>query len=72
MSVPIRMGTDGKTLQPGRPAALFPTRIAPGAMAALNKQQYAVSPDGLRFLINVSTEQANPSPITVILNWHAP
>jgi len=35
-----------------------------------NRQQYAVSRDGKRFLINVPTETTTVSPITVILNWN--
>jgi hypothetical protein len=34
-------------------------------------QQYVVSPDGKRFLMNSLTEDASASPITVILNWKA-
>ena len=32
-------------------------------------EQYAVSRDGQRFLINVTTERASTAPITLILNW---
>jgi len=34
------------------------------------RPQYAVSPDGQRFLINVPIESASVSPITVVLNWN--
>jgi len=32
-------------------------------------QQYAVSPDGQRFLMNNIIEE--PTPITIVLNWKA-
>jgi len=39
-----------------------------GALQGTFRQQYDVSSDGQRFLINTITEEA-ASPITVILNW---
>jgi hypothetical protein len=33
------------------------------------KQQYSMSPDGQRFLINVAAERASAALITLILNW---
>ena len=33
------------------------------------RQQYDVAPDG-RFLINVSVDEGNAAPITVITNWN--
>jgi hypothetical protein len=33
------------------------------------KQQYDVTRDGQRFLLNSLTEESAPSPITVVLNW---
>lgn len=61
----------GATLEPGTPAALFQTRITRGVgSGAILRPQYDVAPDG-RFLINVTTEEATASPITVILNWTA-
>jgi hypothetical protein len=49
--------------------ALFPTAIAGGPTPGTNNHQYAVSPDGQRFLVNVATDEAS-TPITLILNWH--
>jgi hypothetical protein len=34
------------------------------------KQQYAVSSDGQRFLVNLIAGDGAASPITLILNWH--
>jgi hypothetical protein len=50
--------------------ALFQTRIWGGGTNAFNRQQNDVAPDG-RFLINVVTEDATSTPITVLLNWNA-
>ena len=62
MAAPIT--TQGATLEPGTPVALFQTRIYNGA-----RQQYEVAPNG-RFLINVTGENAAATPITLLQNWH--
>jgi len=36
---------------------LFPVRIAGGPLPSFNKQQYAVSSDGQRFLINLAADE---------------
>jgi hypothetical protein len=41
-----------------------------GALSYPWNQEYDVSHDGQRFLMNTIIEEA-PSPITVILNWKA-
>lgn len=33
-----------------------------------NKEQYAVSPDGQRFLVNVTSDETTGSPVTIVLN----
>jgi hypothetical protein len=48
---------------------LFTTRIG-GAVEGVARQQYVVSSDGQRFLMNTVPEEA-ASPITLILNWNA-
>ena len=67
MAVPIRLASNGQAVEPGVPVPLFATHIG-GAVYGANRQQYMVSPDGQRFLMNTVTEEAT-SPITVILNW---
>ena len=69
MAVPIRVGSTAQTIEAGSPVPLFATRVG-GALSYPENQQYDVSPDGQRFLINTIIEEA-PSPITVILNWKA-
>ena len=69
MSVPIRLSANTQTMEPGAPVPLFPTHVN-GALTYPFNQQYDVSQDGQRFLMNTIIEEA-PTPITVILNWKA-
>ena len=58
------------TFEAGRPRALFQTRGRLGSVAVTQRSfQYDVSGDGQRFLINTPAEEANTSPITVVVNW---
>jgi serine/threonine protein kinase len=66
MAVPIQGA--GQTLEAGAPVALFQTRIVGGSQN-LQGQQYAVAPDGQRFLINTAVDEATASPITIVTNW---
>jgi serine/threonine protein kinase/Tol biopolymer transport system component len=56
----------GQRLETSKPAPLFRTRLEAGV---LQKQQYAVAPDGQRFLMNVLAEETNVPPITIVQNW---
>jgi len=67
MSVPIQISSGGQLLEAGTPVALFHSHVFSKSRAG--KQQYAVSRDGQRFLMNVSLDDATPSPISVLLNW---
>ena len=69
MSVTITNLPDGE-LEAALPVSLFHTRLSSSAHVGSPKQQYAVSRDGQRFLMLVSPDDATPSPVTVILNWH--
>jgi len=68
MSASVEMTTDSQTFKAGTPVELFATHI--GEIPRQQRPQYAVSPDGQRFLINVPIESASVSPITVVLNWN--
>jgi eukaryotic-like serine/threonine-protein kinase len=70
MAVAVRFALDGKTMDAGAPTPLFVTRIG-GALQGSARQQYMVSADGQRFLMNTIPEEA-PTPITVVLNWKPP
>ena len=69
MAAPVKSSPDGRSLETGTPAALFPVRIAGGPVPGSNKQQYAVSSYGQRFLVNLAADEDAPSPITLIYNW---
>ncbi len=71
MAAPVKLLPDSQSLETGTPVALFPVRIAGGPVFGNNKQQYAVSSDGQRFLVNLAVDEGAASPITVIYNWKA-
>jgi hypothetical protein len=72
MSVPLRESNNGETLNVSVPVTLFRERIVGGGAPLQGATyQYSVAPDGTRFLVNVTTEEATASPITVVLNWTA-
>lgn len=69
MSVPISGET---TLTAGPPVRLFEPKTVFGPTYGQGRdQQYAVAPDGKRFLVNAAGGQATLSPITVVTNWQA-
>ncbi len=73
LAAPITLAAEGKALQVGTAVTLFEARSADATTArgvGLNKHQYSVSPDGQRFLVNLTTEVEH-SPLTVVLNWTA-
>jgi len=70
MAAPVKLSSDEKSLETGTPVALFPVRIAGGPPPGINQQQYAVSSDGQRFLVNLAADEGAASPIALILNWH--
>jgi Tol biopolymer transport system component len=53
----------------GRPERLFQTRMSTVVNTAMVRNQYVVTRDGSRFLINEPVGEAPP--ITVVLNWPA-
>jgi len=69
MAAPVKLSPDGQSLETGTPAALFPVRIAGGPLPGAPRQQYAVSSDGQRFLVNLAVDEGAASPITLIYNW---
>ena len=69
MAASVKLSADGQSLEVGTATSLFPVRIAGGPVPGLNTQQYAVSPDGQRFLVNLDVDEGATSPITIIYNW---
>ena len=66
MSVPLEFSDDGATAQPGVPVPLFQTQI--GNVVGNRSQQYDVSADGERFLMN--SILGTSSTLRLILNWN--
>jgi serine/threonine protein kinase/Tol biopolymer transport system component len=64
-SVGVTFGAGGKLVL-GAPVPLFRTEFDSSFMT---RQQYVVSADGQRFLINAATDAIDPPSITLILNW---
>jgi serine/threonine protein kinase len=60
----------GRQVVGSAPVALFAANVG-AAVQTNNRQQYEVSADGQRFLLNTLVEEA-AAPITLILNWHPP
>jgi Tol biopolymer transport system component len=69
MAVPIRLAPDGQSIEIATPAPLFTTHVG-GAVQGANRQQYMVSSDGQRFLMNTIVQEPT-TPIIMVLNWMA-
>ena len=69
MSVPVKSGSLPEF---GTPARLFDTSMTSRfSNVAYVRNQYAVTTDGQRFLINQRPEGGATPPVTVVLNWAA-
>jgi Tol biopolymer transport system component len=68
MAAPIRFDADGRTAEPGAPAPLFAANVG-GAVQNVAGQQYVVSADGRRFLLNTVVDQGVAAPLRLVLHW---
>jgi hypothetical protein len=68
MSVRVKAGP---TFESSVPTLLFETRMSPAFNPTYTRNQYVVSKDGQRFLINQPPAGAPSPPITVVVNWPA-
>jgi Tol biopolymer transport system component len=68
MAASITLPSTG-TPETGAVTRLFMTHIG-GAIQAAFRQQYVVSSDGQKFLMNNIVDETSTTPITVLLNWH--
>jgi len=59
----------GDTFDAGVPVPLFPTFVIPQGLIGSDRNQYVVTSDGQRFLINSAPAQAIFAPIMVVFNW---
>jgi len=70
MSASLLFSKDGHSLEISDVKQLFRVPIVfGGSPRDNNKEQYAVAPDGQRFLVNVTSEETTGSPVTIVLNW---
>jgi Tol biopolymer transport system component len=69
MSVTVR--DTGSTLELSTPIRLFETRMSTIPNTSFTRNQYDVTADGQRFLVNQPPTEAAPAPISVIVNWPA-
>ena len=65
----VAVAASAGSIETGIPRALFATGITGSFVDRRN--QYVVTRDGQRFLVNISEEDLNSAPITVVLNWDA-
>jgi Tol biopolymer transport system component len=65
----VQVKTDDASFESGAPKVLFETHILKKEDRTGN--QYAVTSDGERFLINSTIAAAGASPISVVVNWTA-
>jgi serine/threonine protein kinase len=70
MAVSIQLDAEREIVKADAPVALFATHV--GNPVSVFRQQYMVSPDGLRFLFNALVDDDRVSPITIIQNWKPP
>ena len=59
------LAAKGAALEVGRVGAVF------GGIPAAFTSGYDVTPDGQRFLVVMSSEQAGRGPLTLVQNWAA-
>jgi serine/threonine protein kinase len=69
MSVAVR--STASTFEVSTPTRLFETRMSTLPNTSYARNQYDVTPDGQRFLINQPSGDASASSITVVVNWQA-
>jgi len=67
MAVSVQINGDG-AIDAGAPVPLFAAHLN-SALQNNFRQQYAVSRDGTRFLLNRLNEAVTSTPITLLLNW---
>lgn len=60
----------GSTFESEAPRPLIQTRVRDNTLTG-DRNSYAVTSDGQRFLVVTPVSNSSPSPITVVLNWHS-
>jgi Tol biopolymer transport system component len=73
MAVSLRLSANGDGLEAGTPIPLFATRVGdPVPLTSGYRQDYVMTPDATRFLMNTIVDDEDVPPLTVILNWRPP
>ena len=68
MAAPIRFREGGHVVESGTPVALFPANLGNVLAFGGGRQQFVVSSDGQRFLMNALVPSPATAPIKLILN----
>jgi Tol biopolymer transport system component len=68
MAVPLRAGA---TFEAGPPVVLFEAPVDGSLQGWANSNNYDVTADGHRFLINAPIDKSPASPLVVVLDWQA-
>jgi Tol biopolymer transport system component len=68
MAVPISAGA---SLQPGTPQRLFEAPVSSNVSSSYTRNQYVVTADGQRFLVNQPVGRTSISAVTVVVDWTA-
>src|SRR5262249_22697073 len=66
----VSVTTEGR-FEADTPTALFSTDLDPTGLGISGRNQYVVSADGTRFLLNQPRPDAPSSPIVVVVNWQS-
>jgi serine/threonine protein kinase len=69
MSVAIRLDPTGKNFESGNPMPLFLTSLRGLEVQTTNRQQYAVSADGQRFVSRSGGPAPDADPIRLLIHW---
>jgi hypothetical protein len=69
MAVPVRITE--KSVEVSTPSVLFDIGPNPSTTTNGTRQQYDVTADGRRFLVNVAADATSDTPLTVVSNWLA-
>ena len=69
MSVPMKLDASGKNFDAGTSTPLFLTSLRGGEVQTPNRQQYAISADGLRVFTRAGGSAPNTVPLSLLLNW---
>jgi len=69
IGVPVKLDATGKNFEAGNPVPLFLTSLRGGEVQTPNRQQYAISADGLRVYARAGGQAPNNVPLTLLLNW---